>query len=347
MTEHANHDDVMDSLRRARPEHLPEELASPHAPAAQALLQEILSMDTLHPSETTDLTDDDVELVPVALTDHRPPHRRRRFAIGGLAATAAAITAIVVATSVFGPAEPSAADTVKAALTHSAAALEDSGRAEVISHWRFAGRAPGEWYPLAPGDAFDDWEFSGDDWSVTFGDYIDGQRVSPYGPGLDFPINRWVDGELYLFIRDSRNPDIRWFHNTKENPSDNPLKFDPATLLAELHPDTGFEEVGREDIDGVSTRHLQATNPGDMPLPDLGNGIADKLGVLTKLELWIDDDNLIRRIDIAYFDEDGLEFTNTGEVTDTKTDFSIRFFDFGVPITIEAPSDWEDIAPEG
>ncbi len=107
-------------------------------------------------------------------------------------------------------------------------------------------------------------------------------------------------------------------------------------------------ELGRQDIDGVSTRHLRATNPEEMPTPDLGDGMDEDMGHLTKLELWLDDEGLIRRIDATFLDPDALTHVDSpDERWDTKTDVAIRFFDFGAPITIAAPSDWEDLSPEG
>ena len=47
MTTHDEHDDLMDVIRRARPD----DLGSARTPAAQALLEEIMSMDVIHTAE--------------------------------------------------------------------------------------------------------------------------------------------------------------------------------------------------------------------------------------------------------------------------------------------------------
>ena len=94
-------DDVIDILRRAKPEDLPDELVSPHAPAAQALLEEILSMQTIQ--------------APAP-----PRSRPRPRAARGLVAAAAAVALVAgaaVAVVVLGPSEPSAASVVERALT--------------------------------------------------------------------------------------------------------------------------------------------------------------------------------------------------------------------------------------
>ena len=71
-------DDVLDILRRARPDDLADELASPQSRTAQALLEEILSVQTT----TTPGTRKDVAVI------RRPVggSRRRRALVGAAAA---------------------------------------------------------------------------------------------------------------------------------------------------------------------------------------------------------------------------------------------------------------------
>ena len=90
MTEH----DVIDTLRRHRPEDLPDEVVSPHAPAAEALLEEILSMQTIE-------SRGDGGRRPRRLRCPLRPHRRRsRRAVTVAGAAAAAVAAVVAAASV-------------------------------------------------------------------------------------------------------------------------------------------------------------------------------------------------------------------------------------------------------
>jgi hypothetical protein len=334
MTEHEHDDviDVIDLLRKARPEGPPQELVSPHAPAAQALLEEILSMDTIQPPET----DTDAAAADGVVDLTRAPRRSRRrwLTVGGAVAAGVAVV-VAVGTVVLNPADTTgAAADVDAALARSAQALDRSGRAEVQSHIVYDNARTD---PLVEGGS-DLWEFSGDDWSNTF---------EP-DPGEVAAINRYVDGELYLYIED-RDGQFRWFHAVGEDMSGT-WEVNPGTLLAEMEVEGDFEEVGDETMDGVPTRHLRATNPGDAEVPDLGGGLgSDSLGEVDGLEVWVDDDGFVRRIDISFAGEGELpDETIEGDavVAVTEATVSARFSDFGEPIVIEAPTDYEDIGPE-
>jgi hypothetical protein len=93
MVEHDG--DVLHVLRQARPEDLPDELASPHAPAAQAMLEEILSMPiTNAPDPVATATEPPPTLPPPTARQRRHPRLRL-----GLAAAAAAVVAVAVATA--------------------------------------------------------------------------------------------------------------------------------------------------------------------------------------------------------------------------------------------------------
>lgn len=307
MTEH---DDVIDLLRRAKPAGPPEELVSPHAPAAQALVEEILSMQTVEPES---------EIVAIP----RPRRRRRVLAMGLAAAGAAAAVAAV--SIVVSPVEPSEATPIEAALAQSTAALDVSGRAEVTWEITYEGQVDNGWVD----GGVDLWEFSGDDSSVTLG-----------VPGLaddEAPINRIVDGEFYAYLN-GETGEMQWFHDINGDPSGAQHRnADPSTLLAQLAPAGEFEDIGEDTVDGVPTRRLRATNPGETPtlLPNQDDG--EFLGEVTNLEVWVDDDGYVRRVDLAYGGQ--------GSVAEAST--SIRFFDFGEPITIEAPIDAVDHDPAG
>lgn len=338
MTEH---DDLMDVVRRARPD----DLASARTPAAQALLEEILSMpvtrtpDTRTPETRTPETRTPEVGNEPGVRARRSRHRRLQLALSG--AAAAALAAVILLS---GSGESSRAGAVETALARSSAMLDQSGRAEVT--WRT------EWDDDMAQSGVDQWEFSGDDSSVTIQSVPyqaesglplpcgqEGLPTCPPPPTED-PINRWVDGELYLYLA---GPDgnFRWYHDYGAS-GDELVGFttDPATLLDELHPGGGFEEVGKEDVDGVETTRLRATDPRQTPVPDI-RGLVDYLDAVTSLEVWVDDDGIVRRLDITI---EGSPPQSTQEETHTT---SIRFFDLGDPITIEAPTDSEEISPEG
>lgn len=331
MTEH---DDVIEVLRRARPEELPEELVSPHAPAAQALLEEILSMQTIQPVETTTPAD------PAPSLDlHRRRYPRRLVTIGGLAA--ASIAAIVaVGTIVRSPVGPTDASAIDAALITTSQALNRSGRAEVTWHMDFTDR-DGERSLFQ--DGVDNWEYSGEDHSVEIEYGFDGvSETSDYRP-----IFRYVGGEHYFYTQGRELGEPRWFHDIGDGDmSWDPPTVDPETLLADLEATGGFEEVGSEDVDGVRTRRLRAANPGATPDLELGAGLAKDLGEVTNLEVWVDDAGFVRRIDVAFGGEDRPEHMEHNEVYISAVTVSVRFSGFDEPIVIEVPAGAEDIDPE-
>jgi hypothetical protein len=187
MTEH---DEVIDTLRRHRPEDLPDEVVSPHAPAGQALLEEILSMQTIDPVEPAAAV---LDYSDVPDTQRR--RSRRAVTIAGAAAAAAA--AVVAASVVVRPADPSAASTVDAAIALSLESLDVSGRAEIAMHEVYADEQGNQKWVQ---DSVDTWEYSGDDSSVTGTFRINGIDAIP---GDVDPINRRVDGEFYCYCRTS------------------------------------------------------------------------------------------------------------------------------------------------
>ena len=76
------------------------------------------------------------------------------------------------------------------------------------------------------------------------------------------------------------------------------------------------DEVGTETIDGVNTTHYLVTIVDDEAAP---------------FDVWIDDEGLLRQIITSQSQADD----ETGE--SVQVEFTIRFFDYGEPVTIEAP----------
>ncbi len=85
--------------------------------------------------------------------------------------------------------------------------------------------------------------------------------------------------------------------------------------------DVIIDEVGRETIDGVETTHYLVT------IADDGAGSADT----EPFDVWIDGDGLLRQITTSQVQADD----ETGQ--DVNVQLTIRFFDYGEPVTIEAP----------
>jgi hypothetical protein len=210
-------DDLMDAIRRARPD----DLASARTPAAQALLEEILSMPFTQAPEVAAEVADDAPAGPRR-------SRRRRLVFGGVAAAVLAIAVLVVDSG-----EQTSAATVDVALTRLSSTLEQSGRAEV--HWRT------EWERDEPfvQTGVDSWEFAGDDSSVTSQHSVNGvdSNCAPGDPpacaeGED-PINRYVDGESY-YIPSAGDPDgtYRWYRDVGDDADQGAgFDLDPKALL--------------------------------------------------------------------------------------------------------------------
>jgi hypothetical protein len=323
MTEH----DVIDTLRRHRPEDLPDEVVSPHAPAAEALLEEILSMQTIDPVDTAAAVSDDSD-VPGA------QHRRRSRRVVTAAAAAAAV---VAASVVLRPADPSAASTVDAAIAQSLESLDVSGRAEVAMHEVYVDEQGNQKWVQ---DSVDTWEYSGDDSSVTGTFRINGVDAIP---GDVDPINRRVDGEFYCYCLTSDGA-FRWYHDPGLRGNDDALRANPATLLDQLRPAGDFEPVGTGLVDGAETIRFRASRPADTPADVLRESWG-QLGEVTDLEVWVDEDGLVRRVDIAFSDDEPPRPPDTVNVSSAT--ISVRFFDVGEPMTIEAPTDPIELSGEG
>jgi hypothetical protein len=328
MTEH---DDVIDTLRRHRPEDLPDEVISPHAPAAQALLEEILSVQTIDPVATA-------AAVPDASDDPDAPRRRRsRRAVTIAGAAAAAAVAVVAISVVVRPADPSAASTVDAAIAQSLESLDVSGRAEVTMHEVYVGeQGEQRWVQ----DSVDIWEYSGGDSSVTGTFRIDGIDAIP---GDVDPINRRIDGEFYCYCPTSDGA-FRWFHDPGLRGDDDALRANPATLLDQLRPAGDFQPVGTGLVDGAETVRFRASRPADTPAHVLRESWG-QMGEVTDLEVWVDEDGLVRRVDLTFADDELPRPPDTVNVSSAT--ISVRFFDVGEPITIEAPTDPIELSGDG
>lgn len=110
---------------------------------------------------------------------------------------------------------------------------------------------------------------------------------------------------------------------------------DPTSALRWLEAAGDTRVVGTEEVGGVRTTHLEVTIdlerlPADDPAD---RAVRDRLlesGLTTvPFDVWVDDDDLIRRVIVAVEDPGG-----EGTVR-TTSDFS----DFGVEVDVEAPAD--------
>jgi hypothetical protein len=224
--------------------------------------------------------------------------RRRRLALVGAAAAAAALAAVTLAP---GGTDPIAVSTIDAALATSSQALEQSGRADLRYSLELDG---GE-----VEDGVEHWAFSGDETlALVPGD--DGGEIGIRSSSGRLTINL-VDRELLALLDGTATP-----------PGDGRpgvYGVDPRTLLEELRASGTFEEVGSEDVDGVPTRRLRSTAPEDAPAFPVMH--RDAPGEVTSLEVWVDDESVVRRLEMTterdgYVESLSLQFRDLGEPID-------------------------------
>lgn len=132
----------------------------------------------------------------------------------------------------------------------------------------------------------------------------------------------------------------------------NQFSQDPSQYLDFLHgaSDGEIEEVGTDDVDGVSTTHYKAELSFDKILEQAPDQEAaeeleaqlDSLGGdfdSIPSEVWIDEDGLPRRMTIS------MEFDAGGQ--DGDMDISMDFFDYGIDVDVEPPKDFEELPAAG
>jgi len=181
--------------------------------------------------------------------------------------------------------------------------------------------------------------------------------------------NKVVDGKFYL--RDGAPGEQIWIEDINEHVTGSDLfSVDPRMLLSGAAQDAAFKDVGGATVDGVKTRHLKATRLDKVPTVNLGLGpIADNQTKITKFDVWVDSDNVVRRLDVSTSQTtrsqggaraiitkhaDGT-FSKEIDPNDTTpfvtrtlvNDYSVRFTEIGSPITIEAPANAKKVAGQG
>jgi hypothetical protein len=142
---------------------------------------------------------------------------------------------------------------------------------------------------------------------------------------------------------------------------------DPRVFLDMLRNTESVEDLGTDEIDGDEVHGLAAdVDLGDLlkasgtDPDDIGGGTTDELGDFTAfsfpLEVWIDGDDHVRRIDFTFGADSFTDLAeqsgqDIGDMPDELADFSMGmtmdFADYGDDsISIEAPSDAVDITDD-
>jgi hypothetical protein len=248
----------------------------------------------------------------------------RRLAVMAVAA------AVVVAAVVVGRPGPSGPPPAAAIVREAAAASQEAfttGRATITS--------PNDMLPF--GDQIT-YTFAGDDLAAVLEGDLGGTRFVAE--------RRQVDGELYWNPGATGRP--VWFHDVAaDSVAVHEFVFDPRGLLAVLEPAAGFEVVGDEVLDGVPVTRLRATTPGAVDASVLALGeAAPPVSSVEELEVWVDQDRVLRRIDLTTASDPGSEIVDGRgpvEMDPVVTEASVRFADLGEPLTVEAPATYEDV----
>lgn len=118
----------------------------------------------------------------------------------------------------------------------------------------------------------------------------------------------------------------------------------PAALLAQLDGAAGdTEELGTEEVRGVETTHLRVTVDTDAAIERSDPAVRDELRDYAEatdlpstypMELWIDDDGLVRRIRTV------LDVpADEGEGQEAAQETVLELYDFGVEVDLETPDE--------
>ena len=316
-------DEAVEALRRARPADPPDDVGSATSDTARAILQEVLSMSSA-PTSTTGGTaarpadDAGPGRFPAGgppLAPHRASRGRRR-----LAALAAAVVAVAGAAVVLDGSRDDDALRSDAAME----AQGPSGRLEVA--WELS------WGMVPPGArSVTLYEFSGDRLRRSDPPGDGGEPVPSYIQVGDQAWSRWAPAG-------HGEPEAAtWRESEVGGPG--PATLDPATLLDRWAAAGPFEPVGREDVDGVPTTRRQAAAPGAIEGADLHLTPYFPSGAVSRLEAWVDDAGVVRRLVVGLAgEEQGAPFSEA---------YTLTFSDLGEPIAIEPPASAEGPPPLG
>ena len=119
---------------------------------------------------------------------------------------------------------------------------------------------------------------------------------------------------------------------------------DPRQMLAQLKAVSGeIEKVGSEQVRGVETTHYKGSvdlrkSPETLPEQqrEAARTSIERLIELTgsstyPMEIWVDDDKLVRRMKIAY------SFDVPGQDDKARFQMTMELFDFGTPVDVTPP----------
>jgi hypothetical protein len=171
-------------------------------------------------------------------------------------------------------------------------------------------------------------------------------------PGLDDPMQVVIVGDVfYLSMPQLDQSDGRWITGSLDELTGTDLGMgstsDPAAMLDSLGGvSDDVQEVGREQVRGVETTRYRASVDVMRALEELPPADRDRLAaqigmfgdVPIPVEVWIDDDGLVRRFDMVY---DDLLTAAAGE--SVSASMSMEFYAYGEPVEISPPPPGETV----
>jgi len=124
--------------------------------------------------------------------------------------------------------------------------------------------------------------------------------------------------------------------------------YDPAVFLEMVRQSESAEELGSDEIDGEPVNGIAAEvsmaemlEAQGMGPEDLGSGAEGMAGMTFPIEVWVGEDDLIRRLSYSFDEETlsdlgGADATGMGGVSAT-----MDFLDYGDSFEVEVPTDDE------
>ena len=243
------------------------------------------------------------------------PSRSRRPVqpLLAVAAAVAVVTFSVLAIVPFASTGRSADAIAVDAATATADRLAHSGRAQVSTS-------------DSRGTEVATFAFAGDDWSMA----LDGQEVA-----------RVVDDTHYVYTDDyGDDAAYQWWADGATVSNDIP---DFSGLLAVLSPTANFEILDEAIVGDRPITHLRAATPSAIPSEAFGiwrliDGSDGWSVDVTELDVWIDDEDIVRRIDVSW--TSSMDGSSSSYLT------SIELSDLGAAVHVGAPSQFQVLSTD-
>ncbi|MGD9485127.1 hypothetical protein WDH52_18050 [Streptomyces sp. TRM70308] len=181
-------------------------------------------------------------------------------------------------------------------------------------------------------------------------DFASGEsRMTASAQGTELE-QRVVDGVFYQRQGQDGSEDARWLKADlaelarSQGASGGARPHDPAASAeyAKAVSDEDVKEVGTEQVGGVDTTHYQVS----VDVSELARAneqaagqLEQRVGDTLPMELWLDDDGLIRRqrVDLTVRPPQGASASAEQAPEKAKVSMVMEFDDYGTDVSVEAP----------